>query len=279
MIVKKIYITTLALSMLLASCTKEIDIDYHTVDALYVIESTISNEGTTATISKTLDVEGGTTYQKVNDATVTISGSDGSAIQLVNQGNGIYTAENTATQEVEYTFNAAIPTNDGTTAVTTSATSTMQPAINIISHDMYYVKMQEKPMYMYQIKLEDDGNDERYYYINILRNGEPYVWNVHRNLSAYNDTLTINTACFYESDNADDEEKEDEWLFDGDEVEVSISRIDKPVYDYLYSLNLSERTNSNPVAMFSNGVLGYFSARSISRLGTYIFRKESITEM
>ena len=67
---------------LLCSCEKEIAIDYHQVDPLYVVEASVSDEGMTARITQTCDMNDNTTSSHVSQATVTISGSDGTTTAL-----------------------------------------------------------------------------------------------------------------------------------------------------------------------------------------------------
>ncbi|MGX8696700.1 MAG: hypothetical protein ACSW8D_09965, partial [Prevotella sp.] len=52
-------------------------------------------------------------------------------------------------------------------------------------------------------------------------------------------------------------------LFEGDLMRLEVRSIDRPVYDYLYSLQLMNNTGTNPIANFSDGLLGYFSAYQV----------------
>ena len=49
-------------------------------------------------------------------------------------------------------------------------------------------------------------------------------------------------------------------LKDGDMIRIVIRAIDQRAYDYLYSMQLMNDTGTNPIANFSGGCLGYFSA-------------------
>ena len=50
---------------------------------------------------------------------------------------------------------------------------------------------------------------------------------------------------------------------EGDELEADVRTIDERSYDYLYSLLQMDNTGTNPIANFTGGCLGYFSAFSI----------------
>ena len=54
--------------------------------------------------------------------------------------------------------------------------------------------------------------------------------------------------------------KDDSVLNEGDMLRIEIRAIDQRAYDYLYSMQLMNDTGTNPIANFSGGCLGYFSA-------------------
>jgi hypothetical protein len=49
-------------------------------------------------------------------------------------------------------------------------------------------------------------------------------------------------------------------LQDGDNIKLEIRSIDKLSYDYLYSMQVMDNAGTNPIANFTGGCLGYFSA-------------------
>jgi hypothetical protein len=59
-----------------------------------------------------------------------------------------------------------------------------------------------------------------------------------------------------------EENTDDDVLHDGDQLHIEVRSIDKNVYNYLYSLQIMDNTTTNPIANFTNGALGYFSAYS-----------------
>ena len=71
-----------SLLILFSSCEKEIDIDYHQIDPLYVVEAYVSDNGMQARISMTNDMDNNDTSSSISGANVTISGSDGSSETL-----------------------------------------------------------------------------------------------------------------------------------------------------------------------------------------------------
>lgn len=61
----------------LVSCTKEISIDYHGHDTRYVVEGSIDNDGTEVRVSQTNAMENNAIGSDIDNATVTITGDDG----------------------------------------------------------------------------------------------------------------------------------------------------------------------------------------------------------
>lgn len=60
-------------AMFLLSCEKDIDLDYHQVDPLYVVEASISNEGTNVRISRTNNMDDNNGISDVTGTKVTLS--------------------------------------------------------------------------------------------------------------------------------------------------------------------------------------------------------------
>ena len=77
---KKIVLLFLCLNVfLLSSCEKDIDIDYHEVPSLYVVEASVSNTNMEARISRSQNMDDNNTQSNINNAVVVITGDDGSS--------------------------------------------------------------------------------------------------------------------------------------------------------------------------------------------------------
>ena len=79
-------------AMLTVSCEKELEIDYKTVDQLYVVEAELSNQRTRVAISKTRQIENDGNRYGVDGAVISIKGDDGSEQTLTTSSSGVYTA-------------------------------------------------------------------------------------------------------------------------------------------------------------------------------------------
>ena len=76
--------------VLLSSCKKDIEIDYHQVDPIYVVEASVSNMGMEARISQTNNMDDNSTISDISNAKVVITGSDGTEEVLNYAKNGFY---------------------------------------------------------------------------------------------------------------------------------------------------------------------------------------------
>ena len=233
---RKIYIPLVA--AVLCSCEKELDFKYDSVEPLYVIEATVSNEGTTALITKTRDVESTSAAPTVDNATVTMTGSDGSQTTLTHEGNGVYTSPVKGVEGVTYTLKANIGN------VTTQSTSVMPNEIKYEDSYFYRMPMLGDSLYVYKITLADDGKQPRYYYIRIMRNNKMYRWMLSDNKVANDGKIVFNCSLFANNEGDDEKEKREEWLHDGDKLDISVSLIDETAYNYFCPKHLPN-TNDN----------------------------------
>ena len=124
------YILTL---LLLVSCEKEIDIDYRSVEPIYVVEASVSNEGMRARVSQTQDMDDNSTTSDVTDAYVKITGSDGSETILKHQRNGNYQSTVKGQVGVTYQIDVEVDGHHFT------STSTMQPMPKINRFHFIYI--------------------------------------------------------------------------------------------------------------------------------------------
>ena len=255
--------------LLLTSCEKEIDMDYHTVEPLYVVEASISEEGAVARISQTQNVTDEIGKRPVSDAQVIISSNYGEQCILNLDSAGCYSSsEIKGVEGREYTIRVQIGN------YITKSTSRMQEKFSIDDTYMYKEQMLEDEVVYYHVDVTGYKTDSiGYFYALVTRNGEPYKWAVTGN-KGHGDTTAINVGCFVYCD-LDKDNKD--ILKDGEEIAVEVRKIDKRTYDYLYALHIAERSASNPIRNFTNpSTLGYFSAYHSTRQIPLRFAKESL---
>ena len=257
------------LLLLLTSCEKEIDMDYHTVEPLYVVEASISEEGAVARISQTQNVTDEIGKRPVSDAQVIISSNYGEQCILNLDSAGCYSSsEIKGVEGREYTIRVQVGN------YITKSTSRMQEKFSIDDTYMYKEQMLEDEVVYYHVDVTGYKTDSiGYFYALVTRNGEPYKWAVTGN-KGHGDTTAINVGCFVYCD-LDKDNKD--ILKDGEEIAIEVRKIDKRTYDYLYALHIAERSASNPIRNFTNpSTLGYFSAYHSTRQIPLRFAKESL---
>ena len=109
-----------------SSCEKEIDMDYHTVEPLYVVEASISEEGAVARISQTQNVTDEIGKRPVSDAQVIISSNYGEQCILNLDSAGCYSSsEIKGVEGREYTIRVQVGN------YITKSTSRMQEKFSI----------------------------------------------------------------------------------------------------------------------------------------------------
>ena len=255
--------------ILLTSCEKEIDMDYHTVEPLYVVEAGITESGAVARISQTQNVTDEIGKSPVSDAQVVITSDNGERCILKLDSAGCYSSsEIKGVEGREYTIRVQIGD------YVTESTSQMQGHFDLSDNYMYKMQMLEDDLVYYHVDVNDNYTDSiGYYYALVTRNGKPYKWHVMNN-KGYFDVTGIDVPCFVYCD-LDKDNKD--ILQDGEEISLEVRKIDRRTYDYLYALAKAEQSASNPIRNFSNpATLGYFSAYNSVRKPALRFKKEAL---
>ncbi len=265
---KKITYTIIAVGMvLLTSCEKELDFDYNTIDPLYVVEANITADGAVAKLSQTLDVTDTLWNKDVSNASVTITGENGTSFVLHHDSAGIYSSkEARGIPGVKYTIHVDI------NGYVTESTSVMQEEFTVSDNYLYKIVMMSEDVYGVRVDVKDEGTKENYYYTLVTRNGEPYKWMITDNRGQYGKT-EIDIGCFIDSDMEDHKE---DILEEGDLIDIEVRKVDRKIYDYYWSRAIGLETYSNPLRDYTNNTLGYFSACSIIKLPTITYHKDEV---
>lgn len=238
----------------LTGCEKEIDIDYHEAERLYVAEATVTSGGTQVRLTTTRPVTVNSpagTY--VDGATVVVS-IDGLPIEstLTYKGKGIYESPVVAMEGSTYHLDIDI---DGQ-HYTSSSTVMTPPQLN--SMRFVWKKMMTERMLFIDLRLQDTPNENNYYFMHLYRNDVGYRWAVMRDSENPGAELSQLFTC--STERAMNDGSDADALREGDEIRLEIRSIDKASYDYFYSLQLAASSNTNPLPNFTGGMLGYFSA-------------------
>lgn len=236
--------------ILLSSCKKDIEIDYHQVDPIYVVEASVSNECMEARISQTNNMDDNSTTSNIDNAVVVVTGSDGSSKTLTYSKNGIYKSSAVGVPGVEYTIDIQFDGHHFTSS------SIMQKMPKMNNFRFIRKKIVTENYQMGELLLQDIPNEENWYFMHIYRNHLGYRWAVKRDDTNPNGELQQLFTFAREGSDDKDLLQEDDWLH------IEIRAIDKKSYDYFYSMQIMDNTGTNPIPNFTGGCLGYFSAYS-----------------
>ena len=236
--------------LLLSSCKKDIQVAYHQVDPIYVVEASVTNEGMEARISQTNNMDDNSIASDIGNAMVVVTGDDGSSQTLTYVKNGIYRSSAIGVPGVEYTIDIQFDGNHFTSS------STMQKMPKINSFRFIRKKIVSDYYLMGELMIQDIPNEENWYFAHIYRNKVGYRWAVKRDDQNPNGELQM--LFSFAREDSDDEDL----LFDGDKMHIEVRAIDQKSYDYLYSMQIMDNTGTNPIPNFTGGCLGFFSAYS-----------------
>ena len=99
----KKYIICIISLLAFLSCEKEINIDYHEADSRYVVEGSLNAASTEVRVSKTNAMDNNSTGSDVDNATVVITGDDGTRATVPFSRNGYYRSKFKGVAGVTYT--------------------------------------------------------------------------------------------------------------------------------------------------------------------------------
>ena len=126
-----------------------------------------------------------------------------------------------------------------------------------------------------ELKIQDTPDKNSYYFAHIYRNNVGYRWAVIKDEHNRNGELLQLFQCCSEKDM---DKGDSEALSDGDNIRLELRSIDKLSYDYLYSMQVMDNAGTNPIANFTGGCLGYFSACHVLSYNYKFIRSEVVEE-
>ena len=251
--------------VLLSSCEKDIEIDYHQVPSLYVVEASVSNTNMEARISRTQNMDDNSSKSDINNAVVVITGDDGSNNQLKYLSNGRYYSSSRGVPGVTYTITVDIDGEHFT------STSTMQNKPTINSFRVIRKKIATEWFQIGELKFQDLPNEDNWYFMHIYHNDLGYRWAVLDDRNDPNQERQQLFTFFREGEGGSDV------LRDGDDLRIELYTIDQRAYGYLFSMQMMENTGTNPIPNFSGGCLGFFSAHWLVAI-PYTYRAANVEE-
>lgn len=261
---------------LMVGCESEIEMDYRSVAKQYVVTGYTCAAESRVTITQTSDMDQVLDKSKITSAVVTISDSDGVEYNLtLDESSDYVSTELLASNDGEvYSLDVVVENHNF------SSTSQLMPNVEITSIDIETFYMPGDNKYIFCVINAPNTVGIENYYKYVLRHGDQeVVWGV---IKKNNDDLTPLTLTLalasYDGNVVTISNDEDTVIADGDTISVELMSIDKRGYDYFQSLMLSDQTSSNPIANFTGGCLGYYTAHSSSSMSK-VFVLSEILEL
>ncbi len=245
-------LSIMCMMILIASCERELDFEYHDIDPLVVIEAELTPDGTKVSITRTTPMDEPMDRTHITDATVTLTDlTDGTARNLQTDSDGFFVDHTPGVAGHEYRLRVEYA------GCHYEAEATMYQPTEIESLEFNWIKMPYDYVAVFQGRFYDnEAVDEECYWIKLYRNGQIYLWGEMDDRSAVDGVSTF--ICMTTRKDTSEEE-DDTVLFDGDVITCTVAPISRAMHDYLEAL----QNNSNGPAMFSGDkCLGYFIATS-----------------
>lgn len=248
---KKLIYTLAAAITVFASCEKEIDLDYHEIDPLPVIEGILTSDKTEVKFTRTRNMTDSVKAPGIKCESVRIIADDGTATELEFNSDGFYrpTSNIQVLPGHKYTLEVK---NDG---LTYTAVSTVNEPVVTTEPEFIWAELMDW-MQCWQFKIIDNPDTvEKYVRVDVWRNGKIYAWGTISGKGEFPCTMSL----YYDSDMEMDEEM---IVYNGDKMRLEIMTIDYETYNYLYGLQI-DNMNPSPIFKCSNPdvtCLGYFSA-------------------
>jgi hypothetical protein len=256
----KYRLTILLLSMIFFSCKKVINLDLGNVSGDLVIEGNVTNQAGPQKVILTRNVPftNPNVYPAVTGAIVSISDNLGNQYQLAESNAGIYSDENFRGVPGR-TYSMSVKTG----GKTYTATSTMPRVVKLDSitdkNDIFNTTKNRK---IVTIHFQDPADVVNQYRFVMFVNGVQV-----KSVFAFDDEFINGKYVDL------DLEQTDVDIYPGDTVKVEMQCIDKPIYEYWYTLAQQQANNpggqvapANPPTNISPATLGYFSAHTTQSL-------------
>lgn len=256
------------LAVALTACQKDLDLKYHDIDPLPVVEAQLTSDGITAVLTLTTPMDEPMDLTPLTDALMTLTDlTTGETFALAPDDEGVYVAA--VGGVVGHEYELAVERN----GQTFTARTEMYPPTQILGLQFSWIQMPYDEVAVLQGQFVDDpSTQDDCFWMKLFRNGEIYMWNQIDDRSASNGVGTFFTMTSRRDTDAEDDGAV---LRDGDVMTLTIYRVSRAMYDYLEGL----QNDSNGPAMFSgpSRCLGYFMA-SVPVSASITFRLDEIPQ-
>lgn len=239
------------------ACTEEIDFDYNTTESQYMIEGSVTQNGVSVKITKTVDVDDSLYSKGIAVKNVCLSDNNGLSENLVYDSiSGLYVSELATCGIARNTYTLKVETDEGEIF---SAQSTMPDTIPITDISFEYNDMGMDKMLICNI-YTPVNNGQTYYLKAKLYYNDCYAHQVIDQIHTGGNFI----SCIVQMENKTFESDDNERVTIGDTVKVSLMNMDQTMYRYCCSSENELSTLSNAISNFSGNCIGIFAAYGIT---------------
>ncbi len=240
------------LALVLTACEKDLDLKYHYIDPLTVIEAQLTPEGCRVGITLTTPMDEPMDLTRLTDAAVTVSDlTSGAEYALMPDDDGFYVDPTPGIVGHDYRLTVS---RGGQTFF---SETTMLPPSEIIGLQFNWINMPYDQVAVLQGQfLENPDFLGDCYWVQVYRNGKIYMWNQIDDRNAVNGIGTFFTMTTRRDTS---EEDDSSVILDGDVVTMVLIPIHRTIHDYLEAL---QNDSSGPILFSGEKCLGYFIATS-----------------
>lgn len=265
-------LTLLIIAALATSCTKDFDVDYRPVTPFYVVQGSITDEPVKVMLTQSRNMNDSVKGKGLDAAQMFLSDDLGKSEQLVFSSDDRCYHSPTGWSGEDgrtYTLSVLIDGNEY------RASSTMMPKVELDSIKIFWEEATGMKMMLmkYSFSYPKD-QDLSYTYFIVTKNGNFYRSHAEKQLNAASKQGMAMVGCTTEKVmQEDDPEKQDAILHEGDKLRCELWTIDRPIYDYFFSIVTSQQNATNPLPQFTGGLAGYFSAHhTVATSFTFSFK-------
>ncbi|MDE6427955.1 MAG: DUF4249 domain-containing protein [Muribaculaceae bacterium] len=236
----------------LISCQRDLDLEYHDIEPLTVIEASLTPEGARVALTLTTPMDEPMDRTRLTDAIVTLTDlTYGSEVTLTLDDDGCFISAEGGIAGHEYRLSI-----DRQGELFQSETRMLAPT-EIIGLQFFWINMPYDQVAVLQGQFTDNpAVDDECYWVKIYRNGEIYQWQEIDDRGAFEGVGTFTAMTSRRDTDAEDDSTV---LYDGDIMTVEVYPITRLMHNYLEAIG----NDSNGPALFTgNRVLGYFLASS-----------------
>lgn len=258
---------SICLLPLLCGCEKVLEFNYLDIEPLTVIEGELSDTGAKVAITLTTPMDEPMDRTRLTDASVTITDiTDGTDWLLTADEEGYFVNSTPGVPGHHYRLTVV---REG---YTYAMETLMFSATEIVSAEFNWISMPYDKVAVFQVRyIDNPAETGDCYWVKLYRNGGIYSWKEQDDRTASDG---VNTFFTMTTRKDTDEEDDEDVLYDGDVMTVTVTPISREMHDYLEAL---QNDSNGPFLFTGSRVLGYFLA-SVPTSCSVTFHPDQIPE-